>query len=458
MSEQTVKLAIVGHANTGKTSLMRTLLRDASFGQIADYAGTTRQVEGAALMVNGEALVNLFDTPGLEDSMALLEQWQTIDFPDHVQTVAARMAFFLALLGDQSEFEQERKVLQQALKSDALLYVIDAREPCLGKYADELTLLAATGKPIIPVLNFVQDNPDNSVRWREKLLHHQLHAVVEYDTVAFTIEAERRLYEKLQSVLERYYQPLQRLQQHLRQQHQLRRAAAMNCLLTLLVDVAAYRLLLIDNQSEQIVERLQSTVRQAEQRAITDLLTVFGFSLDDVRSAFLPVAQGRWRTDLFDPSNLAEAGAKTGSDAAKGAAVGVGIDIMVGGVSLGAGAALGAVAGVVLGSVRRYGDQLWSTLTGRRYACVDEATLRLLWVRQWQLINDLSHRGHAAQQPAQLADDQWQPVADWQRRIRRLRRNPHWSGLGSRSTAASETSRTAFIDDWAAEIEQQESQ
>ena len=38
-------IAVVGHTNVGKTSLLRTLLRQPDFGQVCDSAGTTRHVE-----------------------------------------------------------------------------------------------------------------------------------------------------------------------------------------------------------------------------------------------------------------------------------------------------------------------------------------------------------------------------------------------------------------------------
>ena len=47
-----LSVAVVGHANAGKTSLMRTLLRDSEFGEVADQAGTTRHVEGGALLID----------------------------------------------------------------------------------------------------------------------------------------------------------------------------------------------------------------------------------------------------------------------------------------------------------------------------------------------------------------------------------------------------------------------
>ena len=42
-------LAVVGHTNVGKTSLLRTLTRDVGFGEVSHRPSTTRHVEGARL-------------------------------------------------------------------------------------------------------------------------------------------------------------------------------------------------------------------------------------------------------------------------------------------------------------------------------------------------------------------------------------------------------------------------
>ena len=47
-----LRVAVVGHTNTGKTSLLRTLMRDVAFGEVSDHPATTRHVEGATLMVS----------------------------------------------------------------------------------------------------------------------------------------------------------------------------------------------------------------------------------------------------------------------------------------------------------------------------------------------------------------------------------------------------------------------
>ena len=153
-----LKLAVVGHTNVGKTSLLRTLTRDVGFGAISHRPSTTQHVEGARLSVDGEALIELYDTPGFEDAVALYDyleqlprQGERLDGPEQVQR-------FLHSSEAGQRFEQEAKVLRQLLQSDAGLYVIDAREPVLAKYRDELAILAMCGKPLLPVPNNVKPN------------------------------------------------------------------------------------------------------------------------------------------------------------------------------------------------------------------------------------------------------------------------------------------------------------
>ena len=145
-----LKLAVVGHTNVGKTSLLRTLTRDVDFGEVSHRPSTTRHVEGARLSVDGQPLLELYDTPGLEDAIALLDYLERLEHPGERLDGPARIARFLASSEARQRFEQEAKVLRQLLASDAGLYLIDAREPVLAKYRDELAVLAGCGKPLLP--------------------------------------------------------------------------------------------------------------------------------------------------------------------------------------------------------------------------------------------------------------------------------------------------------------------
>ncbi len=424
-----VRLAVVGHTNAGKTSLIRTLLRDDRFGKIDDAAGTTRHVESSAIFAGDDAVLNLFDTPGFEDSSALLQRLEALGKTVPVKAPADLLREFIARAADYPDFAQETKVLRQALNSDVLLYIIDVREPLLGKYRDEVEILGKAGKPIVPVFNFIAGNSDALARWREQMAHFNLHAALEFDTVAFDFEAEKRLYQKLQSLYEKRYDALQALIDYRQEVWENLRHAAAQRIFQLLAEVSCYRREVSGKGAiaRVDIESMQDFVRSAEQRALRDLLAIFAFTQLDVDLQQLPVSDGQWELDIFSPRALKVFGLNAGATALKGAAAGAGVDLMVGGLSLGAATLLGAALGAGWATVRRYEQELKAAWRGHKWLCVDDNTISLLYLRQRQLLQTLTQRGHAARNKLQLADaaDRALPKR-WSRVVTVLRQNPEW--------------------------------
>ena len=430
-----LKLAVVGHTNVGKTSLLRTLTRDVGFGEVSHRPSTTRHVEGARLSVDGEALLELYDTPGLEDAIALRDYLDALEPPGVRLDGPERIQRLLAGSEARGRFEQEAKVLRQLLVSDAGLYVIDAREPVLAKYRDELAVLADCGRPLLPVLNFVAAAGHREDDWRAALARLGLHALVRFDSVAPPADGERRLYESLALLLEPARERLQRLIADHEAQRAARRLAGARLIAELLLDAAACRrLVAADGESlAAAVERLRGDLRAREQRCVDELLSLYAFRADDAEAGELPLQDGRWGNDLFHPETLRQLGVKVGSGLAAGAAAGAGIDLLVGGLTLGAAAALGAIAGGGWQTLRNYGARLKGKLTGQRELSVDDGVLRLLALRQSQLLALLEARGHAAQQRIQLATPQEQTWREGKLPppLHKARAHPEWSRLNA---------------------------
>ncbi|KPW87745.1 small GTP-binding protein domain-containing protein [Pseudomonas congelans] len=432
-SSRAIKLAVVGHTNVGKTSLLRTLTGDVSFGEVSHRPSTTRHVEGARLSVDGEALVELYDTPGLEDAIALLDYLERLDRPGERLDGPARLARFLEGSEARQRFEQEAKVMRQLLDSDAGLYIIDAREPVLAKYRDELAVLASCGKPLLPVLNFVSAQQHREPEWREALSRLGLHALVRFDSVAPPEDGGRRLYESLALLLESARPRLERLIDDQEKQRTAKRHSAARLIAELLIDCAACRRSVetTADQEQQAVEALRKAVRQREQQCVEALLKLYAFRKDDVSSSDLPLMDGRWGDDLFNPETLKLMGVRVGGGVAAGAAAGAGVDLMVGGVTLGAASLVGAIAGGALSTARSYGGRLLGKFKGRRELTVDDAVLRLLALRQRHLLLALGVRGHAALHSIELTTPQ---DKTWRKGkipepLSRARAHPQWSTL-----------------------------
>jgi small GTP-binding protein len=432
-----IKVGVVGHTNAGKTSLIRTLLRDDHFGNVDDTAGTTRSVEQSSIYADDEVVLSLFDTPGFEDSSALLEALDELSTSIETASPAELLKTFISQQDRYVDFDQELKVLRQSLSSDVLLYIIDVREPLLGKYRDEVEILSKAGKPILPVFNFIAGNDQALLRWRDQMALFNLHAALEFDTVAFDFEAEKRLYQKLQSLLERYYDSLQHLIDYRQQVWQNLNQAAARRICQLLCEVACYRLEVTASKSDKTkagksvsdsdVNSMQDFVRNAEQKTLKDLLAIFAFTQLDLDLQQLPVSNGRWELDIFSPHMLKEFGLDVGASALSGAAVGAGIDLMVGGLSLGAASLLGATIGGGLATAQRYQRELMAAWRGHQWLCVDDETVSLLYLRQQRLLTTLTHRGHAAQNRLQLFNTAGGALPrKWGYVLKTLRQNPQW--------------------------------
>lgn len=437
-----LRVAVVGHTNTGKTSLLRTLARDTGFGEVSDAPGTTRHVEGLRLFADGAPVVELFDTPGMEDAIALLEFIEALAAPGERLDGPDRVARFLATAEAGARFEQEAKVLRQLLASDAGLYVVDARDAVLAKHRDELTILAGCARPLLPVLNFVAAAGARADEWRAALARLGLHAVVSFDTVAPALDGERLLFDTLATLLHGHRPALDALVEARAREADERRAAARRLVAELLVELAARRDIVVEESEAALgaaVERLRAAVRAREQACVDALLRLYRFRPDDARAAELPLADGRWDDDLFNPETLRRMGVQLSTGVAAGAAAGVGIDLMTGGLTLGAAAALGALAGGLWQAVGHYGERIAAKLRGHRELSVDDAVLRVVALRQIRLLDALEGRGHAALAPIEVggtpAGSGDEVVERWRdgplpHALQRARAHPEWASAG----------------------------
>jgi GR25 family glycosyltransferase involved in LPS biosynthesis len=154
-SDAALRLAVVGHANTGKTSLLQTLLRRRDFGVVSPRGGTTRVVDAGDVRDASGVIATILDTPGLEDSLRLRDAIDAgrTDRHEDPRTLLDRFLESPAARDD-DDLGLEAASIRAALDATILLYAIDAREDPKPRHLDELAVLAATARPVVPVLNF----------------------------------------------------------------------------------------------------------------------------------------------------------------------------------------------------------------------------------------------------------------------------------------------------------------
>ncbi|WP_028357465.1 DUF3482 domain-containing protein [Brackiella oedipodis] len=434
MRKAELKLAIVGHTNTGKTSLLRTLLHNDHFGEVQNAPGTTRHVEGARLTLSDTHGVQWYDTPGLEDSIALLEYIDRLSLQNGQRLdPVASIEKFLASPESQGRFEQEARVLKRLMACDAGLYVVDVRDPVLPRHKDELAVLNRCGKPLIPILNFLHSEHNYLTQWKDNFARLGIHVSIEFDTVAPALDGEVQLYQKLALVLEEHKTILHQLAAQTDQERRQRRQQACRRLAELLINVCAFRRRSQPDsaQAAEVWQTMQEEVRRAEKDFIHDLLRLYQFDTAIYQDDPLLLQEGRWGMDLFSQEAIKDMGIQLSKGIATGATAGMAIDLFTGGLSLGAATLIGGLAGGLWQGADKWGSRLMGHLQGYRELTVDEAVLRHLALRGLGLIKRLESRGHAAQTPLQQVALEDSPLKDQSlpESLSEARGSTHWSAL-----------------------------
>jgi GTPase SAR1 family protein len=434
MTNKSLAIVVVGHTNAGKTSLLRTLTRDKSFGEVSHRNATTKHVAKTSVTIAGKPVLNLFDTPGFEDSIEFRHYLRQFD------DGRGRKEILEAFLGSpeaKGRFEQQSKVIRILLtKIDAILYVIDSTEIPLPKYVSELEVLSMCAIPVLPVLNFIQTASSHVDKWALILADRGLHIKVSFDAVAPMIGSERLLYTRLGTLLDGYDKQLLKIADAIDREAEIRKESALRAIAELLTDVGALRALVQKDDVDQVLhvtEEMHSLVRAAEQTCVRALLAIYCFDRSDLIEFDLPVIAASPENDLFNPEVIKEASIRLGLGAVIGAVIGLGVDIVLVGMTFGAGAIVGgAFGGMLVGSAK----DLWSwadaKVRGHIGLAIDPPTLSVLLTRQLQLFIALNSRSHAAQQPLQQGEtgpmsEHWGDLID---PINRARAHPEWSRLG----------------------------
>lgn len=452
-----MSIAVVGHTNAGKTSLLRTLVRRRDFGQVSAMPGTTRHVETIDLVVDGRSEVRFSDTPGLEDPIPLLQLVQEVRLPPQVAaSPAERIRAVLRHPDADHRFEQEAKVLRALQSADAALYVIDAREAVLPKHHAELTLLAATGKPVMPVLNQLRHPQSRPHEWQAALADHGLHAQAAFDAVAPFHGSEVRLYRDLGTLLGTQRARLDAVAASLERQQQARTRAGLRVIAEHLVALAALRRTLprevLDDEAAkgQALREMQLRVARQAREAADAVLQANDFLPEDALADALPALSSRWEDDLFNPEVLQRAARQLGTGAAIGAALGLGLDAMFAGLSLGAATALGAtLGGAASQGLGVVGRTLLNKARGQQDVTLDDDALLVLATRLLALQAALARRGHAAVDTLRLGTEvelsEGSPLLEVIAALSPARGHPEWAE-GERRDERSRRQRDSLCD------------
>lgn len=349
------RLAVVGHPNKGKSSLVATLAEDDSVSISAD-PGTTRRARAYPMRVDGRLLYTLIDTPGFQRARQV-SAWLSARAEREGASAADRPRLVGAFVSDEESarrFPDECELLRPIVEGAGILYVVDGSVPYGPEYEAEMEILRWTGRPSMAVINPI-DSRAFVDEW-EAALGQFFRGVRVIDAVRADFETRRSLLRAFGELEGSWRGPIQAAVRALDEDRRARRRAAAREMAELLdeaLGLSVERRLEPDEPAERFAETLEARYRaslerleEAHRRAVQG---IYGHHSIEARPAELEplerdlFSEGTWLTFGLRRRDLVTAGA------AGGAATGGALDVALGGASLLAGMAAGAAVGGVLG-------------------------------------------------------------------------------------------------------------
>jgi hypothetical protein len=341
--------AVVGRVNRGKSSIIATLAEEDSIA-ISPLPGTTRRATHYDVLLEGDILFRLIDTPGFEDAARALA-WMQRERPSADQR-RARVAAFRNTFAGSSEFVEECELLGPVLAGAAILYVVDGSTPFRENIMAEVEILRWTGQPRMALVN--RSTTGGHLGAWHAALASAFSAVRNFDAHAASFRERLQLLALFRELVDDWRAPLGRAIERLgaEQARRLRESGAtiaallVECL-THTIEVWASPEGLSADERSAAEQRFHDDLRELERRARHRVEALYRHHR--VATQAPPLEPPQFSRDLFSERVWSSLGLSAGQLIAAyslaGATAGGALDAVVGGASLLAGTAVGAALG-----------------------------------------------------------------------------------------------------------------
>ncbi|MEJ2388008.1 MAG: GTPase/DUF3482 domain-containing protein [Chromatiaceae bacterium] len=345
------RLAIMGHPNAGKSSVVATLTENDRIA-IDKRAGTTTESNVYPVIIDGETVIEFIDTPGFQNPSAILE-W----FQGH-PTVRDLPKEFLKAHKSDPLFAHDCDLLEPVARGAGMVLVLDGSKRIKEKDRIEIELMRLTARPRMAILNNLTRQTRYMAQWHQTL-SKAFNSVREFNAHRATYAERINLLNALKSIDQRWENRVARTIEAFERDWDRRMDQATETIIDLLKDALAYRASAVVKEADmttrlgwnrvkgEVMAELENGLRRLETEAQQQIRSHFRHHVWDqppesVLSKDL-LSEDVNRALGLSRRQLALAGLTAG------AATGAGIDLALAGSSLGAAAFLGATAGGLLG-------------------------------------------------------------------------------------------------------------
>ncbi len=351
MDAQIPTLAIVGHPNAGKSSVVATLTENDRIA-IDKRAGTTTRSDQYPVEIDGKTVLRFIDTPGFQNPTDILE-W----FQQHPSGTDLARAFLEAHQHDRL-YSHDCALMKPIADGAGIILVIDGSKRIKEKDRTEMELLRLTGRPRMAIFNNLSANDKYITAWQDAL-NKSFNSVRAFNAHRATYAERIALLNALKAIDQRWEPMLDETVRAFERDWRRRIEQSVTSILELLRQALTFKVVKLvktneldsDHDRERIrhhlTESLQEGLRKLEHQTQAEIREHFKHHVWNVSPSSLLVK------DLFSDEVERRLGLNRHqtvlASAAAGAATGGAIDLGVGGLSFGAGTLIGAGIGSVLG-------------------------------------------------------------------------------------------------------------
>lgn len=353
MAAKIPRLAIMGHPNAGKSSVVATLTENDRVA-IDNRAGTTTESDVYPVVIDGRTVIEFIDTPGFQNPNAILE-W----FQDNEDKRDLARAFVTSHRADPL-FSHDCALLEPVADGAGIIMVVDGSKRIKEKDRVEIELLRLTARPRMAILNNLTNQNRYMTQWQDAL-SKAFNSVREFNAHRATYAERIKLLNALKSIDQRWEHLVQDAIDAFSMDWERRTDLAATTILELLKESLSYKVskMVKDNKlifqsgrdrvKAEITAEFEDGLRRLEIDAQEQIRSHFRHNVWNVTSDSI-LGQDLLSDEVGQALGLSRRQLALVGMAA-GAASGITIDLATAGHSLGTGALIGAATGGVLGMV-----------------------------------------------------------------------------------------------------------
>ncbi len=353
MAVKIPRLAIMGHPNAGKSSVVATLTENDRIA-IDKRAGTTTKSDVYPVVIDGRTIIEFIDTPGFQNPNAILEWFQANeDKPDLAR------AFVNAHKADPL-YAHDIALLEPVAAGAGIILVVDGSKRIKEKDRVEIELLRLTARPRMAILNNLTNQNRYMSQWQDAL-SKAFNSVREFNAHRATYSERIKLLSALKSIDQRWEPQVEEAIDAFARDWGRRTDQAVDTIMDLLKDALSYKVSKSvknnkivfqsgrDRVKVEIMAEFEDGLRRMEVDAQEHIRAHFRHNVWNVQPDSI-LGQDLLSEDVGQALGLSRRQLAMVGMAA-GAASGATLDLATAGHSLGAGALIGAATGGVLGVV-----------------------------------------------------------------------------------------------------------